>query len=204
VTDPQTPLDPAGAPPAPPDGYHHPVNRWLRFAFLAVAAVVIAELVVRDREGPSKPAFDVDAAVAPDAPALALPTLQGRTVDLASLRGRVVAVNFWATWCGPCLMEMPGLAALWRSHHDRCFDLVGVASDSPRADTERAAGSIPYPVLLDEEGKAVTAWDVRGFPRTFVVDAAGRVRNVFDGAVDEKVLARAIEPLLPESCPGAP
>ncbi len=177
------------------------MSRWLKLAFLAVAAVVVAQLVVRDRQPPSKLDDSIAAAAAPEAPELRLATLAGEQVDLEALRGRVVAVNFWATWCAPCRTEIPELAELWRANHDRCFELLGIAGASARADTEQAARDIPYPVLFDADGEAVDAWDVRGFPRTYVVDPAGRVRKAFSGAVTREALAQAIEPLLPSSCP---
>jgi len=177
------------------------MNRWLKLAFLAVAAIVVAQLVVRDHERPSKLDDSIAAAAAPEAPELRLATLAGEPVDLEALRGRVVAVNFWATWCAPCRTEIPELAELWKANHDRCFELLGVAGESARTDTEQAARGIPYPVLFDADGKAIDAWDVRGFPRTYVIDAAGRVRKMFPGAVTKDVLAQAVEPLLPSSCP---
>jgi cytochrome c biogenesis protein CcmG/thiol:disulfide interchange protein DsbE len=176
-------------------------SRWLQLAFLAVAAVVVAEIAVRDRERPGRIDDAIAASAAPEAPELRLRTLAGEDVDLERLRGRVVAVNFWATWCGPCRVEIPELARLWREQHGHCFELLGVAGASGRADTERAARDIPYPVLFDADGTAVDSWDVRGFPQTFVVDPAGRVRRVFASAVTKETLAQAVEPLLPSSCP---
>lgn len=180
------------------------MSRWLQIAFLALAAVVVAELVVRDREAPpaAPPAQDVAGLTAPEAPELVLKTLGGAPVDLKDLRGKVVAVNFWATWCGPCRVEIPDLSEVWRSRHDRCFELLGVAGDSGRADTEKMASSIPYPVLFDEDGKAIDTWSVQSFPRTFVLDTQGRVRRVFRGMIGKDELARAVDPLLPRSCPG--
>jgi cytochrome c biogenesis protein CcmG/thiol:disulfide interchange protein DsbE len=168
------------------------MTRWLRIALLVVAAVVAAQLLVRGEPqlsdgGPHPP--------------LALPDLSGRTVDLAGLRGKVVAVNFWATWCGPCRAELPALARVWNEHRDRCFELLGVAEESATADVARMAGAIPYPILLDLRAEAVGPWRVPGYPRTVLVDAEGRVRRVFQGAVREGQLEAAIAPLLPASCP---
>jgi cytochrome c biogenesis protein CcmG/thiol:disulfide interchange protein DsbE len=178
------------------------MNRWLQLAVLAVAAVVVAELILRDREPPAAPPRPGAAVRAPAAPELSLRGLDGKPVDLKDYRGKVVAVNFWATWCGPCVEEMPDLAELWRARHGSCFEVLGVAGMSNRHDTEKMARSIPYPVLFDEDGAAIDAWSVTSFPRTFVLDPEGRVRQVFRGMIDRKQLAQAVEPLLPSSCPG--
>lgn len=169
------------------------MKRWLRFALLAVAAVIVAQLLLQR----STPTFTAGESHPP----LALPDLDGRTVDLADLRGKVVAVNFWATWCGPCQAELPALAKVWRDHQDRCFELLGVAEESAREDLLRVAPSIPYPILVDERAIAVGPWRVPGYPRTVVVDAEGKVRETFQGAVHAAQLAAAIRPLLPASCP---
>jgi cytochrome c biogenesis protein CcmG, thiol:disulfide interchange protein DsbE len=184
------------------------MNRWLKFLFLGVAAVVVAEILMRDgeRQATSSPAptaasQDVAALTARPAPELVLENMSGTRVDLKDLRGKVVAVNFWATWCGPCRQEMPDLAELWRSRHDHCFELLGVAGESGRQDTALMAMKIPYPVLFDGDGKAVDAWSVRSFPRTFLLDTQGRIRREFRGAVGREELAQAIDPLLPAACP---
>jgi cytochrome c biogenesis protein CcmG/thiol:disulfide interchange protein DsbE len=169
------------------------MNRWLKLALLAVAAVVATQLLVRPpgsggvERGP--------------APPLALPGLDGNRIDLAALRGKVVAVNFWASWCGPCVMEIPELAEVWTEHRDRCFELLGVAEESAREDVVRMARSIPYPVLVDERAEALGPWGVQGYPRTVLVDAEGNVRQVFQGALSKRRLEEAIRPLLPATCP---
>jgi cytochrome c biogenesis protein CcmG/thiol:disulfide interchange protein DsbE len=166
---------------------------WTKLAVLVVAAVVAAQLLVQ-RAQPPVPHGAV-------APPLALPDLAGKTVDLAALRGKVVAVNFWASWCPPCREEIPELAQVWTDHRGRCFELLGVAAESAREDVERLAPEMPYPVLLDEHAEALSAWRVPGYPRTYLLDVDGKVRRVFEGAIGKRELEDAIRPLLPATCP---
>jgi len=169
------------------------MDRQVKLAILAVAAIVVAQLFVQR----SEPVFAEGAA----APPLALADLAGRQVDLASLKGRVVAVNFWASWCGPCQEEIPELAAVWSENRDRCFEILGVAEESAREDVVRLASAIPYPILLDARAEALTPWRVQAYPRTYLVDAEGKVRQVFQGALRKQQLEKAIRPLLPATCP---
>ena len=169
------------------------MNRWVKLVVLAVAAVVAFQLLVQGSSTTYEPGEP--------APPLALPGLDGSRVDLAALRGKVVAVNFWASWCGPCVMEIPELAEVWTENRDRCFELLGVAEESAREDVVRMARSIPYPVLVDERAEALGPWGVQGYPRTVLVDAEGNVRQVFQGALSKRRLEEAIRPLLPATCP---
>lgn len=171
------------------------MTRWLKLALVALAAVVVAQVLVR-RQGSMRVPGQA-------APSLALPDLAGRTVDLASLRGKVVAVNFWASWCAPCRAEIPELAQVWRAHKGRCFELLGVAEESGREDVAAMARTIPYPILLDAGATALRPWGVPAFPRTYLVDPEGKVRQVFSGALDERALTEAIAPLLPATCPAS-
>ncbi len=168
------------------------MKSWVKLAILVVAAVVVTQLLVQ-RSAPKVTPGEL-------APPLKLADLQGRTVDLASLRGKAVAVNFWATWCGPCQLEMPELAELWQERKDRCFELLGVAEESGREDVERSARTIPYPILVDERAEAAAAWRVLGYPHTYVVSPEGKVVQVFRGAVRKAELEDALRPILPASC----
>jgi peroxiredoxin len=170
------------------------VGRWVKLGLVALAAVVLVELVAR--QGERHPA------TGQPAPPLKLPRLDGTTLDLASLRGTVVAVNFWATWCPPCRVELPELVAARDDGQGRCLEVLGVAEESARDDVAEVARRVPFPIVIDPRAGAAAAWGVTGYPRTFLVDREGRIDTVFFGAVDRARLLAAAGPLLDPACRG--
>ena len=113
------------------------------------------------------------------APALRLRTLDGGRVDLAALRGRPVVVNFWATWCEPCVREFPLLARAAAGHRAARLAVVGVLyrdqPDAARAFVRQHGGS--WPVGVDADGRTAAAWGVVGLPQTFFVRADGTLAS---------------------------
>lgn len=133
-------------------------------------------------------------------PPLALRTPAGETVDLASLRGRVVLVNFWATWCAPCVEEMPALARLRERLGPRGLEVIAVnQGEMPeRVKAFMQRSGLDLPVVLDRDKDVAKAWKVRALPTTFVIDARGRIRLHAEGELDTgEALESAIAPLLP-------
>jgi peroxiredoxin len=166
-------------------------RRLRRAGFLPLilfAVVVLAGAGVEAIEAYSAPPGSV-------APAFSLLTADGRSVSLQSLRGRVVVVNFWATWCPPCRAELPTLADFARSQGATGAVLlpVDLAWSETSEEKVRAFARAYGPgveVLLDRTGAVTRAWDVRAYPSTFVIDAEGRVRAKRTGAVDSGWLRR--------------
>ena len=120
------------------------------------------------------------------APPLRLPAVAGQDVDLRSFAGRVVVLNFWASWCGPCVEEMPSLETLYRTLAPRGLVVLAVSADEDEAALlsflERAP--VTFPVLRDPGGRvAGSRYRVTGYPSTFVIDGAGVIREVFLGPV---------------------
>jgi thiol-disulfide isomerase/thioredoxin len=121
-----------------------------------------------------------------ETPALAGEDLRGRRVDLRALRGRVVVVQFWASWCEPCATELPSLARLRERLGARGFDVVTVnyGEGPARAGSFLEEHGVDLPVLLDRDHVAAQAWGVGGLPTSFLVDAEGRVRGWIFGECD--------------------
>jgi peroxiredoxin len=113
-----------------------------------------------------------------EAPGFRLPSLGGGEVDLASHRGKVVVLNFWATWCPPCVAEMPSLERLHRALSPEGLSVVTVSTDEDREDLRAFVSQrgLTLPVLLDPGGRvAAGAYRTTGYPETFLLDREGRI-----------------------------
>jgi thiol-disulfide isomerase/thioredoxin len=150
------------------------VMRWLAGALLSI----IASLAWSARPGDA-------------APALALPDASGRTIDLAAYRGRVVYVDFWASWCAPCRRSFPWMNALKVRHEGEGLVVIGVNVDKRRADAERFLRDVPaaFAIAFDPQGAAPAAFDVKGMPTSYLIDRQGVVVAVEEGFHDERAAA---------------
>src|SRR5262245_15954130 len=147
------------------------------------------------------------AAAAPLAPSTAAPdftlrSLQGQNLRLGEQRGRVVLVNFWATWCGPCRQEMPHLNKLYEKYKASGFVLLGVNVDD---DSAQAAGvatklGLTFPVLPDADKRVSRQYDLTAMPSTVLIDRDGKVRYLHRGYQNgyENTYERQIRELLKE------
>jgi cytochrome c biogenesis protein CcmG, thiol:disulfide interchange protein DsbE len=115
-----------------------------------------------------------------------LTDLDGRQHRLADYRGKVVLINFWATWCEPCRDEIPAMAKLKDKFAGRPFVILGINADEPEARIRKFLSLMPvtFPVLLDRGGKTAKAWRVRVLPASFLVDPQGNVRYSVIGELD--------------------
>jgi thiol-disulfide isomerase/thioredoxin len=117
------------------------------------------------------------------APGFVLPTAAGDAVSLERLRGKVVYVDFWASWCGPCRRSFPWMNAMHRKYGDRGFTIVAINVDRKRADAERFLGEVPaeFTVVYDAPGATPAAYAVKGMPSSYLIDAAGTIVAVEQG-----------------------
>jgi peroxiredoxin len=155
------------------------------------------------------PAFSVAAddagappAVGQPAPQLVVPQLDGHEFDLAKLRGKVVLVNVWATWCSPCRVEMPTLNAFYRRYHARGLDLLGLSIDeAPDAgQVQQVMHQFSYPGALASAARANGFGQPIAVPITYVIDAQGVIRAQLQAegpsGVSLQALEKAVLPLL--------
>lgn len=121
------------------------------------------------------------------APSLALPDAQGSTVALDALRGRVVVVDFWASWCGPCKRSFPWMSEMQRKYADQGLTIVAVNVDKRREDAAKFLAVTPgaFTIVYDPTGASPTAWDVKGMPTSYLVDRGGRIVAVDSGFREE-------------------
>jgi peroxiredoxin len=131
-----------------------------------------------------------------------LPTRDGGTVRLSELKGQVVMINFWATWCGPCRQEMPLLQQLYGKYEPLGFTLLGVnvEPDSAPAQAWLKNVSVSFPILFDRDNKVSAQFGVEAMPSTVLIDRDGNVRHVHRGYKpgDESTYADLVRGLVKE------
>jgi cytochrome c biogenesis protein CcmG, thiol:disulfide interchange protein DsbE len=174
------------------------MKRVLRWAIPLSALPVLALLAYGFRLDPR----DIPSPlVGRPAAAFTLATLEGPSLSLDSQRGKVVVVNFWASWCYPtCYEEAPVLERNWRAYRDRGVLVLGVdIQDSVEAGRKFVQGlGLSFPNVRDSAGKVSVEYGVYGVPETFFVDQRGRIRAKHVGALTDEVFQGHVEKLLKE------
>jgi cytochrome c biogenesis protein CcmG/thiol:disulfide interchange protein DsbE len=171
-------------------------SRWL--AGLGVNAILFGAVM----------AF-ASATVGAAAPPLVVQELGGQTFDLASLRGQVVIMNFWATWCPPCRKEMPLLNDFYRRYHERGLEMIGVSVDRlhDRSDVQKVMRAFSYPAAMLNDAQADGFGTPPALPVTYVIDRNGIVRAKITPEatpLSEDRLAQMVLPLVAPSSQSHP
>ncbi|MGE5252145.1 MAG: redoxin domain-containing protein [Bacteroidota bacterium] len=179
------------------------------FALVIVGAGLVlvgaALFFMLPRSGEGRPAasqvLTIPAEVSYPAPELSLNDLDGNPVSLAQLRGQVVLVNLWATWCPPCKKEMPALQAYYQAHNAAGFVVVAVNDGDPAADVAQFVRDygLTFPVWLDPAYVATEkAFQTLNLPSSFVIDRQGMVRLRWVGEATPGMLEQYVTPILAE------
>jgi len=133
------------------------------------------------------------------APEFALKDIDGRTVNLSDYKGKVVLLNFWATWCGPCKIEIPWLIDFEQKYKDRGFAVIGVAMDDDGWQAVKpylAQSKINYRVILGDDSVSTLYGGVESLPTTFILDQDGKIASTHIGLVSKSDYENEIVQLL--------
>lgn len=179
------------------DGPGPPRPRWRRALDLGLWALVLGLLVWRF--GPQVGAALGLGAGGEPAPEFQVTTLDGDTLTLAGLEGRVVLVNFWATWCAPCRLEMPGFQRVWEDYRDRGVVILGLSVDrGDRGQVQRwiRDKGITYPIAFPTGRTVRDFGGARVLPTSILIDREGRIAHRVEGFYAAPALRAAINRLL--------
>ena len=211
-TKPPEATDPPAATPAEPAWRRHPVVRF-GLPFVAIAAIAATILLLSgfpqrgDPPGTAELRAARLGALDPNAPQKGEPapdfilrSLDGQTIRLSELRGRLVLLNFWATWCGPCKAEMPDLQAVYEEHKDELVVLAVNVEGRSLEESRRLAVDfrdelgLTFPIVLDSpNGDVFHQYKLKGMPDSFFVDREGILREVSYGPMSRTTILKKLE-----------
>jgi len=153
--------------------------------------------------GPGDRQFQARVVVGQPVPEFALTDIKGRKWNLADLRGKVVLINFWATWCSPCREEMPSMEALNRRLPDTSFQMLTILYNDRPEFAYNLAKKIEFtaPIIVDTGSELATQYGLTGVPETFIIDTRGVLREKFIGPQkwDSPDVIAMLEQYLPQS-----
>jgi thiol-disulfide isomerase/thioredoxin len=136
----------------------------------------------------------------------AIETLDGEILTLEGLKGQVVLVNAWATWCAPCVLEMPGFQRVYEDYRDQGFTVLGISRDEGSPDLVRAflrEKGITYPVAMAWQASLEGFGEIGGLPTSYLLGKDGNIKHRVEGLFTEPALRLAIKNLLEEDGPEA-
>ncbi|MEJ5370069.1 MAG: TlpA disulfide reductase family protein [Bryobacteraceae bacterium] len=167
-------------------------------AILAACLLLPGCASVASRGEPA-PGSSRDASARKAAPDFELKDMNGKTIRLSDYRGQVVLLNFWATWCGPCKIEIPWFVEFQRTFKDRGFTVIGVSVDEDGWEAVRpflASRQVNYPVVISTVEVEQKYGGVDALPMSFLIDREGRIANTHVGLVTKKTYEDEIRRLL--------
>jgi len=139
---------------------------------------------------------------AKSAPSFTLQDLNGKQVSLSDFKGKVVILDFWATWCPPCVKEIPHFIALYEQYKDQGFAIVGISLDHQGISVVKSFARkyrVNYPILMTDGQVDKAYGGIPSIPTTFVIDSAGNIRQKYVGYRDKAVFEADIKALLEEA-----
>ncbi len=166
--------------------------------FLAIAVVALGVALGTERQAN---AGGSDSLIGKRAPEFTLSDLSGKNVSLSSFRGKVVVLDFWATWCPPCRQEIPNFINLQNKYGKKKFTFVGVSVDQDGPSVVKSFAEkmgMNYPQLMATQQVVMNYGNIDGIPTTFVIDKKGVIRNMFVGFRPEQIFESEIQKLLAE------
>jgi peroxiredoxin len=142
----------------------------------------------------------IPVAVEYPAPKLELFDLEGKPVSLENLRGNIILVNNWATWCPPCKEEMPVFEDFYQEHKQEGFTIIAVEAGQSEAEVASFVNSyqLSFPIWLDPQNKALDAFRNQRLPSSYLIDRVGTVRMAWTGEITRKTLDQYVTPFLEE------
>lgn len=139
---------------------------------------------------------DTGIAIGKRAPNFSMTLDDGRTITLHDLKGRPVMINFWATWCGPCRIEMPEIVRTAQSTPELAVLAVNVQEQLPLVQSFAEDFAMDLPIIRDEEGSIQNLYQIRGMPTTYFVDKNGAIRAVWAGVLTPARLAELLDQIM--------
>lgn len=167
-------------------------NQWHIVLLLAATLVVLGMCTCSSQDDSVNPSST-------RAPHFTLQDIEGKTVRLKDLRGKVVLLNFFATWCAPCRQEIPDFVRLYEKFHGKGFEIVGIGLDMEGAAVLAPFAKhfrIPYPILVGTRDVVVGYGDIKGVPTSFFIDQNGYIAGSFIGVRPADMLEKTIVQLL--------
>ncbi|MDR2177660.1 MAG: TlpA family protein disulfide reductase [Treponema sp.] len=135
-------------------------------------------------------------AVGKEAPDFTFTAPDGRTVKLSDYRGKPLALHFWATWCGPCIRELPLIAALASKSQELTTLAVNCAETDQEVSAFLKARKLSLDVVMDRDGRISRLYNIYAIPQTVMIDAGGRIKSIRVGAYNQRELNRDLSALL--------